>query len=51
VEKNFDLSPKGIIAALNLKRPVYRATASYGHFGRQGDGFTWENTDRAKSLA
>lgn len=50
VEKTFDLSPKGIISALNLKRPVYRATASYGHFGRSGDGFTWENTDIAKSL-
>ena len=51
VEKNFDLSPKGIISALKLKRPVYRETSTYGHFGRQGDGFTWENTDIAKSLA
>jgi S-adenosylmethionine synthetase len=50
VEKNFDLSPRGIISALNLKRPVYRATAAYGHFGRKGDGFTWENTDKADAL-
>jgi len=51
VSKNFDLSPKGIIEALKLKRPVYRPTAAYGHFGRQGDGFTWEQTDRAAALA
>lgn len=50
IEKNFDLSPKGIINALNLKRPVYRPTASYGHFGRTGEGFTWENTDEATKL-
>lgn len=51
IEKNFDLSPKGIISSLNLKRPVYRETAAYGHFGRTGDGFTWENTDKAGSLS
>jgi len=51
IEKNFDLSPKGIINALNLKRPVYRPTASYGHFGRTGEGFTWEKTDEASKLA
>ena len=51
IEKNFDLSPKGIISSLNLKRPVYKATAAYGHFGRTGDGFTWENTDKAGSLS
>lgn len=50
INKNFDLSPKGIIESLKLKRPVYRATAAYGHFGRTGDGFTWENTDRAEAL-
>ena len=36
---------------LDLKRPIYRATASYGHFGREGDGFSWERTDRAADLA
>ncbi len=50
VEKNFDLSPKGIISTLKLKRPVYKDTAAYGHFGRRGDGFTWEQTDRADAL-
>jgi S-adenosylmethionine synthetase len=60
----FDLTPKGIIDALKLKRPIYRKTAAYGHFGRkpssgtyQADGrqlkvdyFTWEETDRVKDL-
>ncbi len=50
VEKNFDLSPKGIANALDLKRPVYRETAAYGHFGRSGNGFTWEKTDKADAL-
>jgi S-adenosylmethionine synthetase len=52
VQENFDLSPKGIIQILDLKRPIYRATASYGHFGRTPeDGlFTWEKTDRAADL-
>src|SRR3972149_6721473 len=52
VQENFDLSPKGIIQTLDLKRPIYRATASYGHFGRTPeDGlFTWEKTDRAADL-
>jgi len=52
VRDNFDLSPKGIIQALDLKRPIYRATAAYGHFGRTPeDGlFTWERTDRAAEL-
>src|SRR5512143_3343298 len=52
VQENFDLSPKGIIQTLDLKRPIYRATASYGHFGRTPeDGlFTWEKTDRAMDL-
>ncbi len=51
VSKNFDLSPRGIIESLQLKRPVYKETAAYGHFGRQGNGFTWENTDKAASLS
>lgn len=50
VEANFDLSPRGIISALDLKRPIYRATAAYGHFGRHGDTFTWEKTDKAEAL-
>jgi len=48
VKKTFDLSPSGIIKTLGLKRPIYRKTASYGHFGR--DGFSWENTDKAEAL-
>jgi S-adenosylmethionine synthetase len=52
VQESFDLSPKGIIQALDLKRPIYRATASYGHFGRTPEEgqFTWERTDRAADL-
>jgi len=45
IRKNVDLTPAGILERLNLRRPIYRATASYGHFGRTGDGFTWEVTD------
>jgi S-adenosylmethionine synthetase len=43
----FKLTPKGIIETLNLRRPIYRPTAAYGHFGRTGPGFTWELTDKA----
>lgn len=50
VRKNFELTPKGIIESLKLRRPIYRKTASYGHFGRSGDGFTWELTDKAAGL-
>ncbi|MBM4263287.1 MAG: methionine adenosyltransferase [Deltaproteobacteria bacterium] len=52
VQNNFDLSPKGIIQTLDLKRPIYRATAAYGHFGRAAEKglFTWERTDRAEAL-
>ena len=50
VRENFKLTPKGIIEALDLRRPVYKATAAYGHFGRSGPGFTWEKTDRADAL-
>ena len=49
VNANFDLSPAGIIEALKLRRPIYRATAAYGHFGRPD--FAWEQTNRAKALA
>jgi S-adenosylmethionine synthetase len=48
VRENFSLTPKAIIETLDLRRPVYKATAAYGHFGRTG--FTWERTDRAEAL-
>ncbi|HEY2458667.1 MAG TPA: methionine adenosyltransferase, partial [Candidatus Acidoferrum sp.] len=50
VRENFALTPKGIIEALDLRKPVYKATAAFGHFGRKGPGFTWERTDRADAL-
>ena len=46
----FKLNPKGIIETLDLRRPIYRPTASYGHFGRTGPGFTWEKTDKAQAI-
>ena len=48
VREVFDCTPRGMIAALDLRRPIYRATAVYGHFGR--DGFSWERTDRVEAL-
>jgi len=50
VRDHFPLTPKGIIEELKLRRPIYKATAAYGHFGRTGDGFTWEQTDKAEAL-
>lgn len=50
VRDSFSLTPGGIMEELNLRRPVYRPTAAYGHFGRNEDGFSWEKTDRAESL-
>ena len=50
VRENFKLTPKGIIETLDLRRPIYKPTAAYGHFGRSGPGFTWEKTDRAEAL-
>ena len=50
VRENFDLRPKGLIAMLDLKRPIYQATAAYGHFGREEENFTWERTDKASKL-
>jgi S-adenosylmethionine synthetase len=50
VREFFLLTPKGIIEALDLRKPVYKPTAAYGHFGRTGPGFTWERTDRAEAL-
>jgi S-adenosylmethionine synthetase len=51
VRETFNLTPKGIIETLDLRRPVFRQTAAFGHFGRSEDGFTWERTDRAEALA
>ncbi len=50
VRRHFDLRPKGIIASLNLLRPIYSRTAAYGHFGRDEVDFTWETTDKAAAL-
>ena len=50
VRDNFELTPRGIIERLQLRRPIYKATAAYGHFGRDEDGFSWERTDKAESL-
>jgi S-adenosylmethionine synthetase len=50
IREFFSLTPKGIIETLNLRRPIYKPTAAYGHFGRTGPGFTWELTDRADAL-
>ncbi|TDI84301.1 MAG: methionine adenosyltransferase [Caldithrix sp.] len=51
VAKTFNLTPKGIIEMLDLRRPIYKKTAAYGHFGRDEEGFTWEKTDKTKDLA
>ncbi|HBZ69379.1 MAG TPA: methionine adenosyltransferase, partial [Deltaproteobacteria bacterium] len=50
VRKHFDLTPRGIIDTLDLRRPIYRATSYHGHFGRENQGFPWEKTDRAEAL-
>jgi S-adenosylmethionine synthetase len=50
VREHFDLRPKGLVEMLDLKRPIYRQTAAYGHFGRELADFTWERTDRAEAL-
>jgi S-adenosylmethionine synthetase len=50
VRENFSLTPRAIIEALDLRKPIYKPTAAYGHFGRTGPGFTWERTDRAEAL-
>jgi S-adenosylmethionine synthetase len=50
IEKHFDLRPAGIIKALNLRRPIYRQTAAYGHFGRTDIDLPWEHTDKAEIL-
>ncbi len=50
VRSVFPLTPRGIMEALNLRRPIYRQTATYGHFGRSEPGFTWERTDKAEII-
>jgi S-adenosylmethionine synthetase len=50
VRAHFPLTPRGIIEHLRLRRPIYRATAAFGHFGRNEEGFTWELTDKAEAL-
>ena len=50
VREHFELRPKGLIEMLDLKRPIYRPTASYGHFGREHEDFSWEKTDKAEVL-
>ncbi len=50
VRDHFDLRPAALIQALDLRRPIYRQTAAYGHFGRNEPGFTWERTDQATAL-
>jgi S-adenosylmethionine synthetase len=51
VRKHFALTPRGIIDWLQLRRPIYRKTAAFGHFGRSEPEFTWERTDKAATLA
>jgi S-adenosylmethionine synthetase len=50
IRRNFNLTPKGIIETLNLRRPIFKKTAVYGHFGRNDPDFTWEKTDMAETL-
>jgi S-adenosylmethionine synthetase len=50
VRDNFELTPRGIMEELNLRRPIYKSTAAYGHFGREENGFTWEKADKAETL-
>jgi S-adenosylmethionine synthetase len=50
IRENFSLTPKGIIESLDLRRPIYKKTAAYGHFGRKEKDFSWEATDKAEVL-
>ena len=50
VREHFSLTPAGMIKQLNLRRPIYRKTAAFGHFGRTEESFTWEATDKAEAL-
>ena len=51
IRKHFDLTPRGIVESLDLLRPIYRASAYHGHFGRENVGFPWEETGKAEALA
>ena len=51
VREHFDLRPRGLVAMLDLKKPIYQGTAAYGHFGRTEAEFSWERTDKAEALA
>jgi S-adenosylmethionine synthetase len=50
VREHFQLTPKGIIESLDLRKPIYRLTAAFGHFGRTEPEFTWERTDKVAAL-
>ena len=50
IKENFDLKPRELINMLDLKRPIYKQTAAYGHFGREESAFTWERTDKIEAL-
>jgi S-adenosylmethionine synthetase len=50
IRENFEMTPGGIIKSLNLRRPIYKQTAAYGHFGRNNKDFTWERTDKAEEM-
>ena len=50
IRKHFNLTPRGIIKELDLRRPIYASTAAYGHFGRTEKTFTWEKTDKVSKL-
>ena len=50
VRANFQLTPKGIIESLDLRRPIYQRTAAFGHFGREEEGFSWELTNKSEQL-
>ena len=50
IREHFDLRPKGLIAQLDLLKPIYQKTAAYGHFGRTEDSFSWEKTDKVEAL-
>jgi S-adenosylmethionine synthetase len=50
IRENFQMTPAGIIKSLDLRRPIYKQTAAYGHFGRTGKDFTWERTDKAEQM-
>ena len=51
VRKHFDLTPRGIDDELDLRRPIYRPTSYHGHFGRENEGFPWEETDKAEAIS